>query len=293
MRNSLEHNIIENVNTSLSCLFKSFLNNCRSKSVNLDIHLNSCDTLMSTANLEVHIAKEVLKTLNVNHCHEVITVGESDKSAGDSGNRSLDRNSGIHKCECGATNRTLRSRTVRRKNLGNKSHSVGKFLNRGNYRSKCSLSKCAMTDLTSSGASAGLGFTYRIAREIVLVHISLCFFLVKSVELLCITYRAEGCNCKNLCLTSCKESGAVNTGENTYFRSKGTNFINTSAVNTLTLIEPCTNDLFLKLVYALIDHSDLFRVNLIELSMYIINNGSKSLVTNILIVCVKSEFNAV
>ena len=79
--NSLEHDLIKNVKTSLSCFLECFLYNSGSKSVYLDIHLNSCDTLVSTANLEVHITEEILKTLNINHCHKVIAVGKSDKSA--------------------------------------------------------------------------------------------------------------------------------------------------------------------------------------------------------------------
>ena len=58
------------------------------------VHLNGGDTFLGTCNLKVHIAEEVLKTLNVNHGHEAVALG--NKSAGDTGNGSLDRYAGSH-----------------------------------------------------------------------------------------------------------------------------------------------------------------------------------------------------
>ena len=67
------------------CLCKCVLDNLGCKTVNLKIHLDSCDTLMSTAYLEIHITEEVLKALNVYHCHP--TVALCDKTAGNTCNR--------------------------------------------------------------------------------------------------------------------------------------------------------------------------------------------------------------
>jgi len=80
-------------------LSKSFLDDFRSKTVNFKVHLNCSDTLLSTCNLEVHIAVEIFKTLNVNHCHKVAVyaVVACDKTAADTCNGSLDRNACSHK----------------------------------------------------------------------------------------------------------------------------------------------------------------------------------------------------
>lgn len=45
------------------------------------IHLDSGDTLLGAADLEVHVAEEVLKTLDIDHGHEAVALG--NKSAGD------------------------------------------------------------------------------------------------------------------------------------------------------------------------------------------------------------------
>ena len=55
----------------------------RGQTVNLDIHLDRSDTLMSTGYLEVHIAEEVLKTLDIGQ-NDVIIIGIAGyKTAGD------------------------------------------------------------------------------------------------------------------------------------------------------------------------------------------------------------------
>ncbi len=150
-----------------------------------------------------------------------------------------------------------------------------------------------MTYLTASGTSAGLCFAYRVAREVVLVHISLCFFLVETVDALSVAYRTESSDSEDLSLTSCEETRSVYAGENSGLGSKRTNLVDTSAVNALALVEPVADYLLLELVDALVDHSDLLGVLLIEISVDIVNDRSKALVADVLIICVKSDLYAV
>ncbi len=65
----------------------------------LKVHLNSGDTLLCAGNLKVHIAVEIFKTLNINHSHKVAenAVIACNKSAADTCNRSLNRNTCSHK----------------------------------------------------------------------------------------------------------------------------------------------------------------------------------------------------
>ena len=76
--NCLCHYFVQNVQTSLTGLFKRFTDDLRCQTVNLDVHLNCRDALLGAADLEVHIAEEVFQTLNVHHGLEFLTVGESD-----------------------------------------------------------------------------------------------------------------------------------------------------------------------------------------------------------------------
>ena len=85
----------------------------------------------------------------------------------------------------------------------------------------------------------------------------------------------------------------MNSWKETSLSSKRTDLVDASAVNTLALIEPVADDLLLELVDALVYHSDLLRVLLIEISVDIVNDRSNSLVTDILVVCIESKLNAV
>ena len=80
-------------------LGKSFLNDFGGKAVNLKVHLNCGNTLLCSCNLEVHIAVEILKALDVNHSHKVAVNAfiACNKAAGNACNGGLNRNAGSHK----------------------------------------------------------------------------------------------------------------------------------------------------------------------------------------------------
>ena len=148
--------------------------------------MNCSDTGFSTCNLKVHIAVEIFKTLNVYHSHP--TVAFCDKTTGNTCNRSLNGNTCIHKSKGRTTDRALRSRTVRRKNFGNKANGVGEFFCRRNYGNKCAFCKCAVSYFTTTRATAGLGFANRVGRHIVVVDITLFGFVVNAIKKLAITH---------------------------------------------------------------------------------------------------------
>ena len=161
---------------------------------------------MSTAYLEVHVAEEVLETLNVDHCHELVAVGLGDESAGDTCYGSLYRYACVHECERGAAYRALRCGAVGGEYLGYETERIGEFLNRGDNGSKSSLCERTVTNLAASGSAAGLCLANGVAREVVLVHISLGVFLVETVDALSVAYRSESSDSEHLCLTSCEET---------------------------------------------------------------------------------------
>ena len=59
------HNFINDVKSCFSCLSDSFFNNWSCQSMDLDIHLDRCDTFVCTGYLEVHISEEVFESLNI------------------------------------------------------------------------------------------------------------------------------------------------------------------------------------------------------------------------------------
>ena len=61
----LSHNFIQNVNSCFSCTCNCFFDDRSCQSVDLNIHLDRCDTFMCTCYLEVHISEEIFQPLNI------------------------------------------------------------------------------------------------------------------------------------------------------------------------------------------------------------------------------------
>ena len=273
------------------CLFKCLLDDLGCKTVDLKVHLNSCDTLVSTSYLEVHIAVEVFKTLDVEHCVEG-AVFCCDKTAGDTCNGSFDRNTCVHKSKCRAADRTLGCRTVGGNYFRNKADSVGEFFNRGKNGNESAFSESAVADLTSAGAADSLCFTCGVSGHVVVVHISLFRFVVEAFKHLAVGKSAYCSDCENLCLTACEKTGAVYTGEKSNLGCEGTELVHASAVNTfLVNEEPTANDLLLDLVDKLGKDNVDVRIFFSECFSDSVLDGLHLSVAYSFVVCVESFHN--
>ena len=102
LRDSLEHYFVKDIVARLVGLCERSLDDLRSKTVDLEVHLDSSDTVVCTSYLEVHVAKEVLNALDIYHSIPSVALG--DKTAGDTRNRLLYRNAGVHQSQCRTAN---------------------------------------------------------------------------------------------------------------------------------------------------------------------------------------------
>ena len=148
-----------------------------------------------------------------------------------------------------------------------------------------------MTDLTPSRAAAGLGFAYGVGREIILVHVTLGGFLVQTVQLLAVADRSQRSNCQYLCLTTGEQTSTMYTGQHADFRSQRTNLVNASAVHTLALIEPCTDNFLLNQIQDLIDHAGFFAADSIKCFVYGINDRTQTGITFVFIIGIQCVFH--
>ena len=166
---------------------------------------------MRAGDLEVHVAVEVLQTLNVHHGHPTLALG--DQTAGDTCNRRLNRHAGVHERQSRAADRCLRGGTVGGNDLGYATDGIGEFLFAGQYGEQGALCKRAVTDLTSAGTADSLCFAGGVAGHIVVVHIALLGLIVDAVEHLLVAEGRQGCNRQNLGLTAGEHTAAVCTGQ--------------------------------------------------------------------------------
>ena len=129
------------IDDEFSCFFCScdcFFYDCTCKTMNLDIHLNCCDTIMCTCNLKVHIAEEVFKTLDICKYKVIIICFTCHKTTGNTCNLFLNWNTCSHKGQCRCTNRCLRCRTIGFKCFGYCTDCIWEFFCAWKYRNQCS-----------------------------------------------------------------------------------------------------------------------------------------------------------
>ena len=146
-----------------------------------------------------------------------------------------------------------------------------------------------MTDFSSAGAAQGFCFACGIAGHIVVVHISLGSFVIQSLEHLAVGERTECSHGENLCLTAGKESRAVCSRQECNLGIKRTDFVHSSAVHTLFVIEePTADNLFLNLVDKLGEHHIKTLVFLGEFLEDIVHYRLHLCIAYGLVVCIES-----
>ena len=123
------------------------------------------------------------------------------------------------------------------------------------------------------------------------MHISLAGLFIKTVKLLCVGNGAESTDSHYLCLTSCEDTGTVNSGQYAYLSSKRSDLVDASAVNTLALIEPVSYDLLLQLIENFFKHSALLGILLVVLLMNCIIYRLHSCISYILVIGIESLLN--
>ena len=90
------HNFCQDIFSCLFCSADRFLNDWSCKTMDFDIHLDRCDSVMCSGYLEVHISEEVLKALDICKNDVIIVCFTCNKSAGNTCNRFSDRYTGSH-----------------------------------------------------------------------------------------------------------------------------------------------------------------------------------------------------
>ena len=206
---------------------------------------------MCTGYLEVHVAEEVLKALNIGKKDEIFIRIAGYQSAGDTCYLLLNRNTGIHQSHAGSTGARHGSRSVGFHGLGYAADCIRELFHGRKHRKQSPLCKSTMTDFTASRSSGNLGFTDRICREIVLMHVSLLDYVrIQSLYALCIRQRSQCADINDLCLASGEHRGSVHSRNQTNLCKQRTDLIQLTAVRTLVILQNhLANGLLLILVY--------------------------------------------
>ena len=246
-----QHDLVEDLNARVIGNLEGVLDDGHGEAVVLEVHLNGGDALLGTGNLEVHLAVEVLNTLNVDEGGEIVTV--LDQAAGNTGDGRLDGHTSVHQRERGAADGALRGRTVGGDDLAHNANGIRELVNRRNHRQQRALGKSAMADLAAAGAAGGLGLADRVAGEVVVVHVALFGLFPDGVKLLGGGKRVKRADGQHLRLTAGEKARAVDAGQHADFGSERTDLVLRSAVDTVAFEQPCLDNLLLELVGDLVE----------------------------------------
>ncbi|CAB4871832.1 unannotated protein [freshwater metagenome] len=218
---------------------------CRD-SVELGVELNRGDEVLGSGDLEVHVAECVFCTEDVGQCGVAgFTVDlVRNETHGDSGNGRTKRHTGVEQRQRRCTHRTHRGGTVRRERLGHLTDCVGEFLAARQNRNECALGKEAVPNLASLRRTNATGFTSRVGREVVVVHVALARDGAQRVNLLFHLEHVERGDSQNLGLAALEQCRTVNTGQNLNLGVECTDVAHATAVDTNAILEDASaNDL--------------------------------------------------
>src|SRR5438445_2727856 len=213
-RQHSEH-LVEHEQTRFAGLLQRLGHDLVGQALDLDVHLERGDSVPRSRDLEVHVAQRVLDALDVRQHRELALARH--QAHRDARDRGLDRHAGVHQREGRSTHRGHRRRTVGAENLGHQSDRVGPLLDRRDHSQQRALGQRSVTDLATARATQPPRLTYRVRREVVVVHVALELFGGEAVELLLVGHRAEGGYGQRLGLSPCEQARAVGTRQHADF----------------------------------------------------------------------------
>ena len=212
LRDGLEHDV-EDVETGLTGLRQRTSEHVGRNASDLGVELQGSDEVGGTGDLEVHVAERILGPEDVGE-GDVLAFGVHE-THGDTGDRRLDRHTGVHQRQGRATDRTHRGRTVRGHDLGDGADGVGPFLKARDDRGDRTLGERTVTDLATLRTAHEAGLTRREGREVVVVEVALLLEWRQVVDHHVAAAHAERRDVENLGLATLEEARAVRRRDNT------------------------------------------------------------------------------
>ena len=177
------------------------------QALGLVVHLQGGDALGRAADLEVHVAEEVLEALDVGQNDVLVTF--LDEAHGHAGNGALDGHAGVHERERRAAGRRHGRRAVGLHDLGDDADGVRELLLVGDHRLERARRQGAVAELAALGGAHAADLAGAVRREVVLVDVALALDRIDRVEALPLVEHAERDDREDLRLAALEQAGAV------------------------------------------------------------------------------------
>ena len=177
------HNVVKNIGSRFFCPCDRFTDNLVCKSVDLDIHLDGCDSLIGSCHLKVHVSEKVFQTLDVGEDQIIIVAVSCHQSYRNTGYRRFDRHTCCHQRQRRCTDASLGCGTIGFHDLRYGTDRIRELFFCRKHRYQCTFCQRSMSDLSSSRTSARSGLSYGIGRKIIVVHVALArLVLIHAVQ---------------------------------------------------------------------------------------------------------------
>ena len=247
-----QHDLVENLAAGVVGDVERVLDDLHRQTVVLQVHLDGGDALLCAADLEVHLAVEVLDALDVDEGGEaaVIVLNQAAADARDGG---LDGHARVHQRQRGAADGALRRGAVGAEHLGDDANGIGELLDGRQHRQQRALGQRTVADLAAAGTAGGLGLADGIAGEVVVVHVALLRLLPDGVELLVGGEGVKRADGEHLRLAAGEQARAVDAGQHADLGGQRADLILGAAVHAVPLEQPCLDDLLLELIGDLVE----------------------------------------
>lgn len=227
--------LAEDVQASFQGLAQGDLHDLFGDTVDLDVHLQGGDALVGTGNLEVHVAQVVFVTEDVGQDGELLAF--LDQAHGDTGDRRLDRHTGIHQRQGGAAHGGHRAGTVGLGDLGNHANGVGELVLGRQHGGDATTGQTAMADFTTTRAAHAAALAYRERREVVVQHEGVLALAFQGIQQLGITRGAEGRDDQGLGFATGEQRGTVGLAEHADFDAQRTHGTGVTTVDTRLAVD--------------------------------------------------------
>ena len=239
-RDNLGH-LTQDVQTCCIGLIQRNFHDLVGDALNLDVHLQSSDTVRGTRNFKVHIAEVILITQNIGQNRELVAF--LDQTHGDTGHRRLDGHARVHQRQAGTTDRRHRAGTVGFSDLRYRTDGVREFFHGGHNRCHTTLGQTAVANFTTTRCTHTASFANGVRREVVVEEERVFTLTFQGIDDLHITRGTERGGHDGLGLATGKQRGTVGARQNANFHFNGANGLVVTAIDTrLAVNNLLTND---------------------------------------------------
>ena len=208
--------------------------------VDLGVQLQGGDGVGCPGDLEVHVTEGVLGTEDVRQ-RRVRAVGE-DETHGDSGDRRLDRHTGVHQRQAGGADRPHRGRAVGAHHLGHEAQGVGELLLVRHDRQDRPPGESAVADLAPLRRADAAGLPVGPRRHVVVVQEALGGLRVEGVHELVHARHGQRAHVEHLGLTPLEQTRTVGRRQDADLGRHGTQVGRAAPVDAHALVDDALAD---------------------------------------------------